>query len=965
MREHSANRQAVTFLFLLVALFAVTASAQRVASGRIHPGFAAKPAVNDTGSFLVNFATTAVGATSIEDCYYNCFFISGGTCNYSGTIALRKPLDAPFSVTNLRKGTVSTGCSGTPVTFPVTLQAGEVLLQDFVFSPVRAGTFTDTSVYFMTPDQGVGADFSWLLAGATPAAAPAIDSFSATPPTIRPGQPVTLSWTTSASNVSIDNGVGQKPGSGTVTVNPSVTTTYTLNAFNGNLQSTAQVTVTVVSTPALVISALPQPILQVSGTGGGTTSYTISNNGGAATNVTVTGDRTFFTQSPSSFQLAAGASQTITVTAAVTQAGVSEGTATISGSGTQSTLQVRISIFGTTPPASAVTAKPAERRIDVAGPTGASPSGTVSFTNSGTATLTGVLVSDVPWLIPQSGIVSIPGGSTANFTFTIDRSKRSDSDVGSSSASLTLVYLSGGASGKTGSNDVTPVPSVSLVTVVDTVQLAVGSNSAPPLAANEVALFVPGVGHVTGSVGKFISDVSVLNPPGNKSITDVQFFYSSIGGATQKSATLPPVGGPSVVLADLVKNVFGNDAQVGSLQIRSSSAAKLLVSTNIFNTTNPAGTYGTAIPTFRSDRAVAPGTTLVLTGLRSEAGSHTNLFIQETSGSTVTVQTEFISADGSTVGATRTDTVAPFALAQINNVVPAGAVSAILTNAPTSKGKFLAYATPVDEASGDNWSVVDWSRQFGYSGSEQVIIPVAGVLQGANNTFFRTDLSIMNTTSSAASGTLRFVSRSGEVIDRTINLGGRQSSNLGNVIGNLFGAASGSVGFMLFTPGSGSFVLTSRTYTTVIGQSATFGSGTPTIASSGTLKAGALRPIASLSDSSTATVTAGTPATFRTNFGLLETSGNGAVVRVTLRYNYPSGPKLQAIGSGSKDFTLNPNQFLLLNGLATQILGSSRDALGDLRGLEADFQVISGTGSVSVFTSSIDNGTGDSILRID
>lgn len=35
------------------------------------------------------------------------------------------------------------------------------------------------------------------------------------------------------------------------------------------------------------------------------------------------------------------------------------------------------------------------------------------------------------------------------------------------------------------------------------------------------------------------------------------------------------------------------------------------------------------------------------------------------------------------------------------------------------------------------------------------------------------------------------------------------------------------------------------------------------------------------------------------------------------------------------------------------------------RGLEAYFQVISGDGAVAVYTSSTDNGTGDSILRTD
>src|SRR6185437_5631314 len=100
--------------------------------------------------------------------------------------------------------------------------------------------------------------------------------------------------------------------------------------------------------------------------------------------------------------------------------------------------------------------------------------------------------------------------------------------------------------------------------------------------------------------------------------------------------------------------------------------------------------------------------------------------------------------NGATLG-TRNDTVAPFALMQINSAAPAGTAAAIFTNISSSSGAFLAYATPIDNLSSDNWAVADWSRLYAYSGSDPVIVPVAGVVQGANNSFFRTDLSITNT----------------------------------------------------------------------------------------------------------------------------------------------------------------------------------------------------------------------------
>ncbi len=796
-------------------------------------------------------------------------------------------------------------------------------------------------------------------------APPTISSFAATPSTIRAGQSTTLSWVTAnATSVLIDQSVGTQSTSGSISVSPTTTTTYTLTAMAGAQTATATVTVTVITGPIVVVSSFPTAMLQQQGVGGATANFTLTNAGGTATTVNLSRSGNFFSQTPTSFTLNPGASQLVTVTASAQAAGAFEGASIPSGNGVAAGLQIPIKLLSAAPPVGVVTAKPTTNRVDVAGLAGSSPTGTVSFTNSGNATLTGILVSDVPWLIPQSGIVSIPPGATVSFTFTIDRSKRPDADalLGSAAGNLSLAFFSGPA-GKIGPLDVTPAPSVSLVSVVDTVQLAVTSAAPPPLAAGEIALFVPGAGHVTGSVGTFISDVSVLNPPGNPPINDVRFFYTATAvGAAQKSASLPPVGGVSVALADVVKNVFGNDAQVGSLQIRSASADKLQVSTNIFNSSNPAGTYGTAIPTFRSDRAVGAADRLVLTGIRQDAGAHTNFFIQETAGVGVTVQTEFVAADGSSLGS-RTDQVGAFALSQINNAAPAGTVAAILTNTSSGAGKFLAYATPVDNLSGDNWSVVDWSRHFGYSGSEAMVIPVAGVLQGANNTFFRTDLAITNTGSAQASGTLRFYPRGGNPADRQITLGARQSNVVSDVIGTFFNAPNGSVGYLLFTPVTGTFVITSRTYTTVAGQAATFGTGVPTLAASGALKAGSLRPIGSLEDSSRATVVAARPATFRTNFGLLETSGNSVTVRVTLRFNYPAGTKVQAIGSASKDYTLAPNQFLQVNGIASDILGTSRDTLGDLRGLEADFQVLGGDGAIAVFTSSTDNGTGDSILR--
>ena len=87
----------------------------------------------------------------------------------------------------------------------------------------------------------------------TNTSAPTITSFTASPNTIAtPGESVTLNWTVSGpvTRLEIDQGVGQVSGT-SQTVNPMVTTTYTLTASNsaGESRKSAEVTVTDTTTP--------------------------------------------------------------------------------------------------------------------------------------------------------------------------------------------------------------------------------------------------------------------------------------------------------------------------------------------------------------------------------------------------------------------------------------------------------------------------------------------------------------------------------------------------------------------------------------------------------------------------------------------------------------------------------------------------------------------------------------------
>ncbi|MDP6754037.1 MAG: CotH kinase family protein [Verrucomicrobiota bacterium] len=97
-----------------------------------------------------------------------------------------------------------------------------------------------------------------VMNNGVPRGAPAVVGFSASPPLIRSGQTVTLSWEVlRADSVSITPGVGSVTGaSGQVVVSPDATTTYTLTAVGDSTpNATAQLTVGVdVEAMPLVLS---------------------------------------------------------------------------------------------------------------------------------------------------------------------------------------------------------------------------------------------------------------------------------------------------------------------------------------------------------------------------------------------------------------------------------------------------------------------------------------------------------------------------------------------------------------------------------------------------------------------------------------------------------------------------------------------------------------------------------------
>jgi peptidoglycan-associated lipoprotein len=89
---------------------------------------------------------------------------------------------------------------------------------------------------------------------------PAINFFNAEPSTIDKGQGSSLRWSvTNATNITIDQGIGQVSPNGRRTVYPADTTTYTLSAANSQGESTTATVTVTINTPPQTPAPVPAP----------------------------------------------------------------------------------------------------------------------------------------------------------------------------------------------------------------------------------------------------------------------------------------------------------------------------------------------------------------------------------------------------------------------------------------------------------------------------------------------------------------------------------------------------------------------------------------------------------------------------------------------------------------------------------------------------------------------------------
>lgn len=160
---------------------------------------------------------------------------------------------SPVSIETGEETLLSWTVSGAPTTLAIDQGVGTVTNRSSTAVRPEA-----TTTYTLTAANASGSDTETVTVSvgsgappSVPATPPVINSFSADPQTVEPGDDVRLSWNvTGAEGLTITPAVGEVRGpSGSTEVSPGETTTYTLTATNGDGKDTAKVRIRVKAEP--------------------------------------------------------------------------------------------------------------------------------------------------------------------------------------------------------------------------------------------------------------------------------------------------------------------------------------------------------------------------------------------------------------------------------------------------------------------------------------------------------------------------------------------------------------------------------------------------------------------------------------------------------------------------------------------------------------------------------------------
>lgn len=440
---------------------------------------------------------------------------------------------------------------------------------------------------------------------------------------------------------------------------------------------------------------------------------------------------------------------------------------------------------------------------------------------------------------------------------------------------------------------------------------------------------LPSSARAQGAGAFWTTDLAIRNAGTAAATATVKFLgHSGDGrGGAERSVTLGP--GEAQRWPDVLGTLFGLEGDWGPILVRSESST--LVVQGETSTPGGGGTYGQSVPAFAPADLVG-GTPRSILGVRQDGAFRTNLMLANATEGAIDVDVSLVAAGGATLASSRV-AVGPLSFAQRNvaNDLGVSGVSgaALVVSTPTAGGRFAAYASVIDQATGDPRTLLPAA-----AGGGAWLLPSSARAQGVG-AFWTTDLALRNTGGAAMLTTVKFLGHSGDGRggpEVEVPLEPGQTRTFADVLGSLFGL-EGDYGPIRVTPTEAGLVVQGQTFTP--GGGGTYGQSVPGVAAAGLIGASKRTIVGVRQDDR-----------FRTNL-MLANAGESTVEVDVILYPASGGAPL-----ATRRVTVGPLGFAQLN------------VLNDL-GVDgfsgAAFVLSTATpgGAFAAYASTIDRATGD------
>ena len=235
--------------------------------------------------------------------------------------------------------------------------------------------------------------------------------------------------------------------------------------------------------------------------------------------------------------------------------------------------------------------------------------------------------------------------------------------------------------------------------------IALALTAALPGAAED--LYVPAAAHSSGVAGtEWRTDLEVKARGNAAAAFRVELLAAETDNSSPHGAVFDVAATECLRIEDLLEEVFAYTGN-GALRI-TATAGEVLVTSRTYND-DPEGTYGQFIPALPASSAAGPEVDVALIQLsRSadlETGYRTNVGFLNATAADLSLEIDVLTAAGALLG-TGTYELVPWEFRQVNDIFASFTTEDVddgyvLVRTTTEGGLFFAYASVVDNRSGD------------------------------------------------------------------------------------------------------------------------------------------------------------------------------------------------------------------------------------------------------------------------